>query len=159
MWLNLIVAGCLCCLPAQERVVDANSEVTLSETQPVARIQLPANIRAAPAPIVEVPIVSISNAQGMSFSIFAYLEWARSASGSSTRERVLLGNFTVYPPDQAGSYMLRASTAFEKLKAMGADTGRDQVVVLVEMKRTNPKQPWSSVQVVIAPLRWRSENS
>jgi hypothetical protein len=163
MWLHLIVAGCLCCLHAMqaaapEKAADASSEVTLSETQPVARIQLPASIRAAPAPTLEVPLVRISNPQEMSFSIFASLEWYRPTQGSTGKEKVLLGNFTVYPPDQTGTYMLRASTAFEKLKAMGADLIRDQVVLLLEMKRTNPNKAWSAVLVEIAPLRWRSDN-
>lgn len=163
MWLNLIVASCLCCLhPIQaaelQKAVDSSSEVTLSEMQPLARIQLPASIRAAPLPILEVPVVKISNPQEMSFSIFASLEWRRYSRGSAGNEKIPLGNFTVYPPDRTGSYMLRASTAFEDLKAMGADLSRDQVFILLEMKRTNPNRPWSAVRVEIGPLRWRSSS-
>jgi hypothetical protein len=163
MWLNLIVASCLCCLHAVqtaafEKVVDSSSEVTLTETQPAARIRLPASIRAAPAATLEVPVVRISNPQEMSFSIFASLEWRRPAQASTGNEKIQIGVFTVYPPDRTGSYMLRASTAFEKLKAMGVDLGRDQVVILLEMKRTNPNKAWSAVQVEIAPLRWKSDN-
>ena len=162
-WLNLIIASILCCVHAMqaaelEKVVDSDSEVTLTETKPVARIQLSASIRAVPAPIMEVSVIKISNPQEMSFSIFVSLEWRRHAQVSIQSEKVLVGNFTVYPPDRTGSYILRASTAFEKLKAMGADLARDEVVILLEMKRTNPDKPWSSVQVEIAPLRWRSDN-
>jgi hypothetical protein len=163
MWLNLIVASSLCCLHAiqaaePEKVEDSTSKVTITNAQPIARIQLPAGIRVAPAPILEIPVVKISNPQEMSFSIFASLEWRRYGQGSTGIEKILLGNFTVYPPDQTGSYMLRSSTAFEKLKAMGADLVRDQVVILLEMKRTNPNKAWSAVVVEIGPLRWRSEN-
>lgn len=163
MWLNLIIASCLCCLHTMqaaelEKVVDSTSEVTLTETHPVTRIRLPASIRAAPAPILEVPVLRISNPQEMSFSIFAFLEWSRPAQGPTGNDKILVGNFTIYPPDRTGSYMLRASTAFEKLKGMGADLARDQVVILLEMKRTNPNKAWSAVVVEIAPLRWRSDN-
>jgi hypothetical protein len=163
MWLSLIIAGCLCSLHTMqaaelEKVVDPTNEVTLTETHPVARIQLPDSIRAAPPPILEVPVVKIANPQKMSFSIFAFLEWSRPAQGPTGNDKILVGNFTIYPPDQTGSYMLRASTAFDKLKGMGADLARDHVVILLEMKRTNPDKAWSAVQVEIAPLRWRSDN-
>lgn len=163
MWLNLIIASCLCCLHTSqaaemEKVVDPSSEVTLTQMEPVTRIQLPASIRAAPAPILEIPVVKIANPQKMSFSIFAFLEWSPPAQGPTGSDKILVGNFTVYPPDRTGSYMLRASTAFEKLKGMGADLARDQVLIVLEMKRTNPDKAWSSVQVEIAPLRWRSDN-
>jgi hypothetical protein len=164
MWLNLFLAGCMCCPPPMPtavsgRAVELSSRVTLTETQPVARIQLPTSIRAAPPPVLEIPLVKISNPQEMSFAIFVSVEWSRPAQGGAGKEKVLLGNFTVYPPDRTGNYMLRASTTFEKLKTLGADLSRDQIVVVLEMKRTNPSQPWSRVQVEIGPLRWRSDNS
>jgi hypothetical protein len=164
MWLHLFLASYMCCLHAMEaaapgKAVESSSDVTLTEIQPVARIPLPAAIRAAPAPILEIPLARISNPQEMSFSIFVSLEWSRTAQGAARKEKILLGNFTVYPPDRPGNYILRASTTFEKLKALGADLVRDQIVVALEMKRTNPNQPWSPVQVEIGPLRWRTDNS
>jgi len=164
MWLNLFLASCMWCLHVMQtaapgKAVESTSDVTLTEIQPAARIQLPAAIRAAPAPILEIPLVRISNPQEMSFSIFVSLEWSRPAQRAAGKEKILLGNFTVYPPDRPGNYILRASTTFEKLKALGADLGRDQIVVALEMKRTNPNQPWSPVEVEIGPLRWRSDNS
>lgn len=162
MWLNLFVAGCMGCLPilqaaAPGKPVESNREVTLTEAQPVARTQLSASAREAPPSILEVPVIKIWTPQKMSFSIFVYLERLPSVPASTAKQRVLLGNFTVFPPDQTGSYMLRSSSGFQKLKATSADLGQGQIVVVVEMKRTNPKQPWSPVRVTIGPLRWRSE--
>ena len=163
MWLNLIMAGCLSCSPAiqvaaPETAADSSRGVTLTETQPEARIQLPSNTRSSPAAVLEVPVVRISNPDKMSFSIFVYLEWCRPGEGPARNEKILVGNFTVFPPDRTGRYTVRTSTGFERLKTMGADLPRDQVVFLLEMKRTNPNKPWSTVVVEIAPLDWRSDS-
>jgi hypothetical protein len=157
----LVIAALLFSFPGgpcqPEKPVEATAELMLTDAQPLGRIQIPSSVRSAPVPFLEIPISRIANPEEMGFSVFVYLEWTRPDSGGRAAEKVLLGNFTPYPADQPGVFMLRASKGFEKLKEMGANLNRDQVVLLLELKRIHPDKPWTSVQVTAAPARWRSE--
>ena len=162
MLLSLILAGCLCFPQATEAcgsrpVVLATEALVLSEAQPARRVQLPANARSGSLPFLEVPILEISNPEKMGFSIQVYLERTRSTASEGDTERVLLGTFTPYPPDQAGSFLLRASKGFDKLKETRANTAEDRVNLLLEVKRLHPNKPWTPLVVKIAPIRWRAE--
>jgi hypothetical protein len=156
--LSLLIAGDLFpgsaagadCRP---KAASANTEVTLTHTHTKARVQLPAEFAANPTQFLQVPITHIANTAETAFSIFVYLEWPGAKDDSTPRE-VPLGNFTVYPADQPGTYVLRVSDGFRQLRALGVNPGQDQVVVLLEMKRVSEKTPWTSIEVSIAPLRW-----
>ena len=93
----------------------------------------------------------------MGFSIFVYLEWTRPTASPHATQKTLLGKFTAYPADQPGSFLLRASKGFERLKRMGANLGADQTVLFLEMKRVHPNKPWAPIRVTIGPVRWRTE--
>lgn len=136
-----------------EKPVDATSQLTLTDKQPLSRMQIPPSVRAAPQPYLEIPVSRISNPQATGISIYVYLEWTR-AGGPA--EKIVLGNFAPYPANQAGTFMLSASTGFEKLKQMGASLEQDHVVLLLELKRLHPNRSWTPVQVTIAPVRWQS---
>ena len=156
--LSLLLASCLSFPQAgeachAEKTVDATAELVLTNMQPVGRILVPAEIRSAPLPYLEIPLSAISNSERMPFSIFASLE--RRHHGAV--QRIVLGNFTPYPADQTGSFMLRAAKGFEKLKEMGPDLEGDQTFLLLEMKRVHADKPWASVRVTIAPVHWRSD--
>jgi hypothetical protein len=162
MLLCLLIAGYLCGpapvqVPHPEKAVEATSEIILTETEPMARVHLPANVRSIPVPFLEIPITLISNPREMPFSIFVYLEWTRSTDGPDARQRTLLGNFTVYPPNQPGKFLLRTSKGFERLKRMGANLEADQIFLFLEMKRVDPSKPWAPIRATIGPVRWRSE--
>lgn len=157
----ILMAAMLCSSPTPpcqlEKPVEATTDLTLTDAQPLGRIQIPSSVRASPAPFLEIPISRIANPQEMGFSVFVYLEWTRPNSGRNPAEKVLLGNFAPYPADQPGMFMLRVSKGFEKLKEMGADLSRDQVVLLLELKRLHPDKPWAPVQITVASPRWRTE--
>ncbi len=161
MLLSLLVASCLLVPQVvggshREKAVDATSELTLTETQPVGRIQLPGNVWAAAVPFLEIPIARISNSEEMGFSILVYLEWTRPTAGPDSAQKIRIGNFTVYPPDRPGSFLLRASECFDKLRQMGANVKTDHLVLLLEMKRVHPNRPWSPIRVTVASVRWRA---
>jgi hypothetical protein len=157
--LSLLLAGCLsfpqaageACHP--QKAVDATAELVLSNMQPIGRIQIPAEIRSTPLPYLEVPVSVISNPERTPFAIFVSLEWRH----QGTVQTIVLGNFTPYPADQTGSFMLRASKGFEKLREMGPNLDGDPIFLLLEMKRVHASKPWTSVRVTIAPVRWRRD--
>jgi hypothetical protein len=66
---------------------------------------------------------------------------------------MLVGNASLYPADRPGGFRLRASAAFAKLKAAKATDLR----LVVELKRIHPAQPWTQVEVTVAPPQWRDE--
>jgi hypothetical protein len=160
MSLYIAMSAWLFCIPAvptcqPEKPVDASSPLTLTDKQPLGRIQIPPSVRAAPQPYLEVPVSRISNPQEAGISIYVYLEWTR--AGSSASEKIPLGNFAPFPANQPGVFMLSTSPAFEKLKQMGASLEQDRLVLLLELKRLNTNQPWAPLQITVAPVRWQSQ--
>lgn len=132
------------------------SELILSDTNPTGRVPIPAAFWSHPKPFLEVPISRIENASQISFSIFAYVEWASTSLGAP--HRTLLGNFTVYPPDRTGTYVLRASEGLRPLVSSGIPPEERRASVLLELKPASPNSRWRSIQVSVAPVRWRDDS-
>jgi hypothetical protein len=131
-------------------------ELILSDTKPTARAPIPAAFWNHPKPILEVPISRIENASQLSFSIFVYVEWASTNSGSP--HKTLLGNFSIYPPDRVGIYVLRASEGLRPLLSSGIPPEERHASVLLELKPTSPNSTWRPIQVSVAPVRWRDDS-
>lgn len=159
MSLHVAMAAWILCIAASTRQpgkpVDATSQLTLTDKQPLGRMQIPTSVRAAPTPYLEIPVSRISDPQETGISIYVYLEWTRVGGGAP--EKIPLGNFAPYPANQPGTFMLSVSPGFEKLKQTGASLEQDHVVLLLELKRLHPNQSWTPVQVTIAPVRWKSQ--
>lgn len=130
-------------------------ELILTDTKPTARVPIPAAFWNRPKPILEVPISRIENTSQISFSIFVYVEWASTNPGSPHKK--LLGNFSVYPPDGTGTYVLRASEGLRPLVSSGIPPEERHASVLLELKPTTPNSLWKSIQVSVAPVRWRDD--
>ncbi len=144
-----LAAGAEC----RPKTMPANAEVTLTQSHPKAWVQLPAEIAANPTPLVQVPITRVVNTAQTPFSVFVYVEW-RGRQPNSTSRKISLGNFTVFPADQPGTYDVRVSDGFRQLRALGVNPEREEVVLLLEMRRVSEKNAWTTIEVTIAPLRW-----
>jgi len=81
-------------------------------------------------------------------SVFVYLSHAGKKGG----ERIPVGSFSLYPPDQPGKFMLRASSALSKLGESGAKSGTVQLIL--ELKRVDQSKPWTAVELAVEPPNW-----
>jgi hypothetical protein len=156
IWLVLVMGPCGSASrvqgPQQQETVTAEKPLTLTTEHPTGAFSLaPATVIAAP-PVLELSVEKIANPAMIPFGIFAYLV-PETAEAPSDDEKILIGNVSIYPPDRPGKFSMRASTAFEKLRAKG----KSQARLLIEMKALRDTKPGESLEVTVAPPTWRKE--
>ena len=137
-----------------------------SETAPVAPLKLtedhpsgsfviaPATIAAAP-PILSVSITQVMNPEKTPVEIFVYL--VRWDEGPMPAERILMGQFGLFPPDHPASFTLRSSAAFQKLRASGAASQTSKILLMLELKPISGKKSLTNVELTMAPPEWHTE--
>ena len=147
-------------LRAGEQSPDAGQEgtqangVILTNTRPEASFPVPAATLASSPPVLALHFTQVTNPSGTPFQIFVSLSYQPAQQGATGPVRILLGNGALYPPNLPGGFVMRASSAFRKLKAAKATDVR----LVLEMKRLHPQTPWSPTEVTVAPPEWRNEN-
>jgi hypothetical protein len=128
-------------------------EVTLTSSKQKAACPLPPSLLTRPPLLVEVPVTKIVNPSAMPFSVSVYLN--SSKTGTNGRDRELIGNVSVYPPDRTGVFVMRSKQAFERLQT--SHTSRRGNEIMIEIRRAYELQPWQPITVSIGPLRWLYE--
>lgn len=159
-WLTALAFAILffCCTCAGPAKIES-SETTTIEEKPVAPLTLTGNrvtgsFRVTPETLasrpvaVELQISKVLNPAGAPLSVFVYLSRG-GKKAQSDGQRIPIGSFSLYPPDQPGKFMLRASTALSKL-----GPGRDDVQLVIELKRVDETKPWTNVELTVEPPKW-----
>jgi|ERR1022692_3130183 hypothetical protein len=151
-------------LPAEGQTassqVDGRATLTLTNDSPSGFFALGEKTLASAPPILALTITKVVNPAQTGLDISVYLSFqppSSSAGAKEPGEKVLIGNFSLYPPDHPAGFLLRASEAFSKLRAAGAVSRLSPVQLLIEMKRIHEGTPWTPVELVIGPPEWRSE--
>ncbi len=127
--------------------------IELTKNQTTGSFAVSPDVLASAPPVLGLSFPRVVNPANTPFSIFVYFSYrTEEATGTST-EKALVGNASLYPADRPGGFRLRTSVAFAKLKAAKATDIR----LVVEMKRIHPAQPWTQVEVTVAPPQWRGE--
>ena len=108
------------------------------------------------APVLEVSVTKVTNPAETPVAIFVYL-----APGGKKEqpepEKILVGNFSLYPPDRAGIFLLHASTAFTELRKKGWASGSKEVRLVLELKRLRETQAWTPLEITIGAPKWSHE--
>jgi hypothetical protein len=133
--------------------------VTLTNDRPTGYFPLDPETLASAPPVLALRITRVVNPGETPFQIFVYLSCQQGAGekGRTEPEKILMGNFGLYPADSSAGFRLRASNAFRKLKA--ASSNPTDVRLLLEMKRIHETRPWTPVAVVVAPPAWQTDVS
>jgi hypothetical protein len=130
----------------------ASPAVTLTHEHPSSSVPVEADVVASGAEVLEVQITKVVNPARTPVAIFVYL--SRAEKGKSKAEQVAIGNFSLYPPDQPGKFLLSAAPALRKVSASGK-TAHD-VRLVFEMKRIDETGAWTPVELTIAQPKWRA---
>ncbi|HMD98694.1 MAG TPA: hypothetical protein VKM93_15350 [Terriglobia bacterium] len=138
----------------QDQREAAPPRVMLTNDRPSGYFPIDQQTLASAPPILVVRITSVVNPDRTPFQVFVYLSY-QSRAGQSEPERILIGNFGFYPPDHPSAFLLRASTAFRKLKTTSSRP--TDVRLLLEMRRIHEAKPWTPVEVTVAPPEWRDQ--
>jgi hypothetical protein len=120
--------------------------VTLSPEHPAGSFPIDRETVAGTPAVLRVSVTNVMNPARTPIGIYVYL----SPAGGGA-ERILVGNFALFPPDHPGGFMLGASKSWAELRSRGYS---GEVELRVELRRIHPEKPWSSVEVTVAPPLW-----
>lgn len=129
--------------------------IALTSSSPEASFIVRADTLASSPTVLALNFTRVVNPARTSLQIFVYLSYRTGEKPSAAPVRILLGNTSLYPADRPGGFRLRVSDAFGKLKAANATDAR----LVIEMERIHPAEPWSQVEVTVAPPQWRSKDA
>jgi hypothetical protein len=138
--------------PAQEEM----ASITLTKERPVNTFPISPQTLAAAPKILEVTVSKVVNPEKSQVAIFVYLSRTGEKKGIED-EKIPLGNFSLYPPDRPGKFLLQTSGAFDNLSATVADPKAPEVRLALEMKSLDATKSSAAVEVTLAPPQWRSD--
>jgi len=127
------------------------ASVTLTNNHATGSFPVSPETLAKQPAIVEITISRVVNPAGTPLSVFVYLSHGGKKVPAAA-ERIPVGSFTLYPPDQPGKFMLRASSALSRLSASNAKPGNVQLVL--ELKRVDESKPWTAVELTLESPNW-----
>jgi hypothetical protein len=130
----------------------ASPTVKLTHEHPSASLPVAADILASDPEVLEVSITKVENPAKTPMSIFVYLTTAK--AGKSDAEKILVGNFSLYPADSGGKFVLSPRSALRTLSAKTPKPNDAQLVF--ELRRIDQTKPWTPVEVTIEQPKWRA---
>jgi hypothetical protein len=129
-----------------------SATVKLTAEHPSASLPVSGDVFASDPEVLEVSISKVENTAKTAVSIFVYL--ANATAGKSDDEKILVGNFSLYPADSPGKFLLNPRPA---LRAMSAKTPNPKDPRLVfELRQIDPTKPWTPVEVTVEQPKWRA---
>lgn len=143
---------------AREATKDESSvvpAVVLTDKQPRSSWGVKADELASDAEVLEVSITKVVNPGMTPVSIFVYL--ANIEKAKTDEEATMVGNFSLYPPDRPGKFLLSAASAVRKVSSAAAKSSQaDEVRLVFEMKRVDETKAWTPIELTIAQPKWRA---
>ena len=132
----------------------ASPVLTLTNDQPKNSLPIKASELASDVEVLEVTITKVINPSMTPLSIFVYL--SESEKGKSESKEHLVGNFSLYPPDQPGKFLLSAAPTLRKVQLSDGPAKGHDVRLVFELKRIHETSAWTPVEVTIAQPTWRA---
>jgi hypothetical protein len=135
----------------------ASGHATLTPEHPAASFPVAESARPGANEILQVRVEDIRNPAEAPFAILVSVYLATKPDEAQD-ELVGVGNFSPYPPDRPGAYLLNASAALGKFSAVRSPFGRSMVRLLLELKPIGQALP-PTLEVTVAPPVWLSDLS
>jgi hypothetical protein len=128
------------------------SNVHLTHTQPRAVMAVPdAVLQRAPSVLI-LPVTQINNETLTPVSVYAYLAW-NDLKGDRPA-RLLLGQISIFPANQPGTFAIRLSQDFQEL--LKQSPALQQLSPSLELElRPIHSQALPSMDLTIGPIEWR----
>jgi hypothetical protein len=134
-----------------------NETVTLTNEHPTGSFLLQRETTKLPPTVLEASVTKVVNPKAKPVSIFVSVVPITPA-GDIPPVRIEVGNFSLYPADRPGKFLLDARPALQKISETERRTGAKkwQVVFALEQK---PEQESSPVEVTISAPNWKTEKN
>lgn len=105
------------------------------------------------AEVLEVAITKVINPSLIPIAFYVYL--SDTEAGKSDTNPHLIGNFSLYPPNEPGKFVLGVTPALRNL-LLSDTTPKGHLRLIFEMKRIDEDKAWVPVEVSIAQPAWRA---
>lgn len=138
---------------AESTPFPSGKTITLSKEHPVGSFALQADVIEKAPPVLEVSLLKVSNPAAKPVNVFVYILPANEELDAAT-DRITVGNFSLYPADRPGKFMLDAASAFRKLSDKKT-TAKEWRLLFVLQKEA--QEGSAQIEVTIAPPSWKSE--
>lgn len=127
--------------------------VTLTPEHASDSLPVAASVLLSDSEVLEVPVTKVVNPSRTPVAFFVYL--AQSSDGKVEPEKILIGNFSLYPADRAGVFLLDPRPAVRKFSEK-KQSGITDAKLVFEMKRVDETRVWTPVEVTIEEPKWRA---
>ena len=121
----------------------------LNSAVPVVSLPVPKEFLSAQTHTLQLTLTTlhIANPNQAAYSVAVSLQSATSASQS-------LGSLGTYPTGRTGTYLLDATTALKRLRALGTNTSR--LCLRLELKPLREGVSLQGLEVTLAAPKWQS---
>jgi hypothetical protein len=128
--------------------------VHLTHTLPRAVMAIPdAVLQRAPS-LLLLPVTQINNETLTPVSVYAYLTWSDPKHGDRPA-RLLLGQISIFPANQPGTFTIRLSQEFQDLLKQHPDFQQLSPLLVLELRPIH-SQALPAMDVTIGPVEWRT---
>jgi len=130
------------------------SSVTLTPEHSIASFPVAASVFTGVSDVLEVEITKVVNPAATPVTILVSL--ADSKADKVEKEPNSIGNFSLYPADQPGKFLLRATPALRRASTANGTGKSPDMRLVFEMKRIDESRAWTPLEVTISQPKWRA---
>jgi hypothetical protein len=135
-------------------LAEQTPNVHLTHTQPRAVMAIPdAVLQRAPS-LLLLPVTQINNETLTPVSVYAYLTWSDPKHGNRPA-RLLLGQISIFPPNQPGTFAIRLSQEFQELLKQAPEFQQLSPSLVLELRPIH-SQALPAMDLTIGPVEWRT---
>ena len=130
----------------------ALASLTLTPEHASDSFAVAASVLSSDAEVLEVTVTKVVNPSRTPVAFFVYL--SDHGDGKIEPENFVVGNFSLYPADRPGMFLLNPDSAIHKFSARKPSSEANARLV-IEMKRVDETKAWTPVEVTIEQPKWR----
>lgn len=128
--------------------------VHLTHTQPRAVIAVPDAVLQRVPSLLLLPITQIDNKTLTPVSVYAYFTWS-DPKGGHRLSRLLLGQVSIFPANQPGTFTIELSQEFQELLKHSPEFRQRSPSLVLEL-RPIQSQALPAMDLTIGPVEWRT---
>lgn len=132
---------------------EPSPNIQLTHAQPRAVMAVPEAVRRRVPSLLVLSITQITNETLTPVSVHAYLVW--NDEGSSQPARLLLGQISIFPANQPGTFMIRLPQEFRDMLRHSSDLQQHSLFLVLEL-RTLHNEALPPMHLTIGPVQWRT---
>ena len=148
----LVVVGSLVWVAAHVSA-EQTPNVHLTHIQPRAVMAVPDIVLERVPSLLLLPVININNETLTPVSVYAYLTW--NDPKGHRPARLLLGQISIFPANQPGTFTIRLSHDFQELLKQSPEFQQLSPSLVLELRPIH-SQALPSMDLTIGPIEWRT---